>query len=234
VPDADADAASLASALRVLATEAAALALLSSFHASPPTEQRVVDLLARAHARGGTVVLCSVGKSGLVPRKMAATLLSRGLPPRIVHGGDAAHGDLGAPMHEREETNFGVRTRTTSSTVAIALGDMLALEAAERVQGRGTACVFVGAKPPWRRDRRGCRGRAYCEDGGPYRVARGGTHPRRSRFASKSEARTRRDQVPVRVRHVECCHVCCDYWIDCVYMLRQTQRPAPPVQCSSL
>jgi arabinose-5-phosphate isomerase len=43
----------------------------------------------------GRIVLTGVGKSGLVGRKIAATLASTGAPALFVHAGEASHGDLG-------------------------------------------------------------------------------------------------------------------------------------------
>ena len=51
-----------------------------------------VDLLARATGR---VVVSGMGKSGLVARKIAATLASTGTPALFVHPAEASHGDLG-------------------------------------------------------------------------------------------------------------------------------------------
>jgi arabinose-5-phosphate isomerase len=44
--------------------------------------------------RGKTIV-CGVGKSGIVARKIAATLSSTGTPAVYLHPGDAVHGDMG-------------------------------------------------------------------------------------------------------------------------------------------
>jgi arabinose-5-phosphate isomerase len=44
--------------------------------------------------RGKTVV-CGVGKSGIIARKIAATLSSTGTPAVYLHPGDAVHGDMG-------------------------------------------------------------------------------------------------------------------------------------------
>jgi arabinose-5-phosphate isomerase len=41
------------------------------------------------------VILCGVGKSGLIASKIAATLASTGAPAQFVHPGEASHGDLG-------------------------------------------------------------------------------------------------------------------------------------------
>ncbi len=43
----------------------------------------------------GRVLLTGVGKSGLIARKIAATLSSTGTPSYFVHAGEALHGDLG-------------------------------------------------------------------------------------------------------------------------------------------
>lgn len=55
---------------------------------------RAVDRLA-GHAARGRAVLCGVGKSGHVARKIAATLASTGTPAQFVHATEASHGDLG-------------------------------------------------------------------------------------------------------------------------------------------
>lgn len=51
-----------------------------------------VELLA---ACKGRVVLCGLGKSGLVARKIAATLSSTGTPAMFLHPVEGAHGDMG-------------------------------------------------------------------------------------------------------------------------------------------
>jgi arabinose-5-phosphate isomerase len=43
----------------------------------------------------GKTVVCGVGKSGIVARKIAATLSSTGTPAVYLHPGDAVHGDMG-------------------------------------------------------------------------------------------------------------------------------------------
>jgi len=53
---------------------------------------RAVELLA---VRGGRVIVSGVGKSGLVARKLAATLTSTGTPATYLHPVDSLHGDLG-------------------------------------------------------------------------------------------------------------------------------------------
>jgi arabinose-5-phosphate isomerase len=56
---------------------------------------RAVELLAEAAGRGARVVLLGMGKSGLIARKIAATLCSTGTPACFLHPAEAMHGDLG-------------------------------------------------------------------------------------------------------------------------------------------
>ena len=51
-----------------------------------------VDLL---EGMSGTVVVCGMGKSGLVGAKITATLTSTGTPSVFLHPAEAMHGDLG-------------------------------------------------------------------------------------------------------------------------------------------
>jgi arabinose-5-phosphate isomerase len=53
---------------------------------------RAVNLIAEA---GSKLVLCGVGKSGHIARKLAATFSSCGVPAVFLHAAEAIHGDLG-------------------------------------------------------------------------------------------------------------------------------------------
>ena len=53
---------------------------------------RAVDLLAGIKSR---VIVTGMGKSGLIGRKVAATLASCGTPALFIHPAEAGHGDLG-------------------------------------------------------------------------------------------------------------------------------------------
>ena len=53
---------------------------------------RAVDVLAKSTGRA---IVAGVGKSGLVGRKIAATLTSTGTPATFLHPAESAHGDLG-------------------------------------------------------------------------------------------------------------------------------------------
>ncbi len=77
-------------ARRVIRIEADALALLG---ASLNDEfDRAVELILNVKGR---VVVCGMGKSGHIARKMAATFASTGTPAQFVHPAEASHGDLG-------------------------------------------------------------------------------------------------------------------------------------------
>jgi arabinose-5-phosphate isomerase len=43
----------------------------------------------------GRVIVCGMGKSGIIGKKIAATLASTGTPSFFMHPGEAYHGDLG-------------------------------------------------------------------------------------------------------------------------------------------
>jgi arabinose-5-phosphate isomerase len=78
----------------VVRTEAEALRALADRLAGPmaPTFARAIDLL---HDCTGRVVVTGMGKSGIIGRKIAATLSSTGTPALFLHPAEAIHGDLG-------------------------------------------------------------------------------------------------------------------------------------------
>ncbi|MDO8679124.1 MAG: KpsF/GutQ family sugar-phosphate isomerase [Acidobacteriota bacterium] len=80
----------LSLARKVLQTEAAAVLALVD---------RLDDKFARAviliHDCRGRVIVTGMGKSGIICRKLAATLASTGTPAFFLHPADAVHGDLG-------------------------------------------------------------------------------------------------------------------------------------------
>ncbi|TRZ56064.1 MAG: KpsF/GutQ family sugar-phosphate isomerase [Rhodocyclaceae bacterium] len=53
---------------------------------------RAVEMILACHGR---VIVCGIGKSGHIGRKIAATLASTGTPAHFVHAAEAVHGDLG-------------------------------------------------------------------------------------------------------------------------------------------
>ncbi len=78
----------------VVRIEAAALRALAERIAGPMSDafNRALDLLYSCHGR---VVVSGMGKSGIIARKIAATLSSTGTPAIFLHPAEAVHGDLG-------------------------------------------------------------------------------------------------------------------------------------------
>lgn len=78
----------------VVRIEAEALAALADRIAGPMEKafNRAVELLS---ACAGRVVVTGMGKSGIIARKIAATLSSTGTPALYLHPVEAVHGDLG-------------------------------------------------------------------------------------------------------------------------------------------
>ncbi|KAF1941722.1 SIS domain-containing protein [Clathrospora elynae] len=194
----------LSRAVNVLSTAATALSqatiLYESDHVARNGLLQAVEVITGVNQAGGKLIVCGVGKSGLVGRKMVATMKSLGIASTFMHAAEALHGDLGdirkndammfisysgktaelmalldhipshipilaitshtnpsdcplldgrpngillpAPIHELEETSFGVCAPTTSTTVTIAVGDMLALTVAESLHQEETKSVF--------------------------------------------------------------------------------------------
>lgn len=77
-------------ARKVLAIEAAAISDLIG-----RLDQRFLDAANLILACRGRVVVCGIGKSGHVARKVASTMASTGTPAFFVHPAEASHGDLG-------------------------------------------------------------------------------------------------------------------------------------------
>jgi arabinose-5-phosphate isomerase len=81
---------SLATAIRVLEAEAEAIRTLRARLGEPFL--RAVDL---AEACSGKIAVTGLGKSGIICKKIAATLSSTGSPSIFLHAADALHGDCG-------------------------------------------------------------------------------------------------------------------------------------------
>jgi arabinose-5-phosphate isomerase len=75
---------------RVIRLEQEALAAIESRLGDEFAQ--AVGLIAKS---AGRVIVAGVGKSGLVGRKIAATLTSTGTPATFLHPADSVHGDLG-------------------------------------------------------------------------------------------------------------------------------------------
>lgn len=77
-------------ARRTFHTEALALRHLEETLGDP-----FAEAVERILASSGKLIVTGMGKSGLVGRKIAATLASTGTPSFFLHPGEAFHGDLG-------------------------------------------------------------------------------------------------------------------------------------------
>lgn len=77
-------------AARVLRLEAEAILALI-----PKLDARFADAVALFHGAAGRVIVTGMGKSGLIGRKVAATLASTGTPAYFLHPAEGGHGDLG-------------------------------------------------------------------------------------------------------------------------------------------
>ena len=179
----------LANAVHVLGTEATALSCLTRLYETEPVARAgffaAVDAIKRFECDKGKLVICGVGKSGHIAKKLVATMNSLKIHATYLHPTEALHGDLGkvgkhdtillitfsgktpellqliphfdpslplivltshihpstceivkqrpdtillpAPIHRSETESFGFNAPTTSTTMAIALGDALAV-----------------------------------------------------------------------------------------------------------
>jgi D-arabinose 5-phosphate isomerase GutQ len=179
----------LSTAVHVLGTEATALSCLTRLYETDPVARggfnSAVDAITRSRRDKGKLVICGVGKSGHIAKKLVATMNSLDIVSMYLHPTEALHGDLGmvtkndtlllitfsgktpelftllphvntaipvivltshihpstcglikqrpdaillpAPIHKSETECFGVNAPTSSTTMAIALGDALAL-----------------------------------------------------------------------------------------------------------
>src|ERR1700720_5031051 len=78
----------------VVRIEAEALRVLADRIAGPMAKafERAVELI---YGCSGRIVVTGMGKSGIITRKIAATLNSTGTPALFMHPVEAVHGDLG-------------------------------------------------------------------------------------------------------------------------------------------
>src|SRR5881409_2062376 len=81
---------SIAEAKRVLEVEAAAILGIVQH-----LDETFVDVVELVVATAGRVVTMGLGKSGIICKKISATLASTGTPSFFLHPAEAIHGDLG-------------------------------------------------------------------------------------------------------------------------------------------
>jgi arabinose-5-phosphate isomerase len=80
----------LAAARRVLRVEAEALLSMEQ-----RLDERFLDAVRLVDGAAGRVIVSGLGKSGIVARKIAATMTSTGTPAVFLHPVEGMHGDLG-------------------------------------------------------------------------------------------------------------------------------------------
>lgn len=89
----------LSTALHVITTERDALTHLEYLYRTNDLAaknlSRAVSQLVHTIHRGGKLVVCGVGKSGKIGRKLEATMNSVGIHSVFLHPTEALHGDLG-------------------------------------------------------------------------------------------------------------------------------------------
>ncbi|HET7874654.1 MAG TPA: KpsF/GutQ family sugar-phosphate isomerase [Methylomirabilota bacterium] len=85
----------LALAERVLRLEAESILALA-----PRLDERFIRALELLHVCRGRVIVTGMGKSGLIGRKIAATLASTGTPAYFLHPAEGMHGDIGMLARE--------------------------------------------------------------------------------------------------------------------------------------
>ena len=114
------DARLIATGRRVIRLEAEALG--SAGQALGPGFARAVELLRNSTGR---VIVTGIGKSGLIARKIAATLTSTGTPAMWLHPVDSLHGDLGL-VGPRDVAIVLSKSGETEELVAL-LGELVRL-----------------------------------------------------------------------------------------------------------
>src|ERR1700692_4349591 len=129
----------------VVRIEAEALRALADRLAGPMSANfdRALDLMFDCPGR---VVVTGMGKSGLIARKIAATLSSTGSPALYLHPVEALHGDLGMivrgdvvlALSASGETEEILQLMATIKRLQVPLIAMTCDEFAEKAAGEGT------------------------------------------------------------------------------------------------
>ena len=98
-PNDSAEAGLVVGAIHVISTECAALANLELLYQKNQVARdgllRSVTQITDSVKRGGKLIVCGVGKSGKIGRKVEATMNSMGIHSAFLHPTEALHGDLG-------------------------------------------------------------------------------------------------------------------------------------------
>jgi arabinose-5-phosphate isomerase len=108
-PALNSDESGLLAALRTTRIEMDALEALSAALRTDPLKSAFLEAVATietSSSGSGRLIVTGMGKSGLVARKIAATMTSTGTPSLFLHPSEASHGDLG--MIGRDDIVFAV------------------------------------------------------------------------------------------------------------------------------
>lgn len=107
----------LEKAVHVISTAATALSFVTRLYQVDSRARlnllRAVNAVTDATAVDGKLVICGIGKSGLVGQKIVATMKSLGVPCSFLNSAEAMHGDLGdvrkvlSPYHSYVPINSG-------------------------------------------------------------------------------------------------------------------------------
>ena len=134
-------------ARRVLDIEAQAIAALKEHLGAEFT--RAVEIVLHCDGR---VVVCGIGKSGHIARKLASTLASTGTPAFFVHAAEASHGDLG--MITRDDVFIALSNSGESAELLLIVplikrrGAKLIVLTGNRASSLGVqadVCLYAGA-----------------------------------------------------------------------------------------
>ena len=87
--------AAMLSALNTVRIEQDALSTLAVALRQPELRDAFLQAIAAINATKGRLIVTGMGKSGIIARKIAATMTSTGTPSLYIHPGEASHGDLG-------------------------------------------------------------------------------------------------------------------------------------------
>jgi len=137
----------------VVRIEAEALRVLADRIAGPMAEafNRAVELI---YGCSGRVVVTGMGKSGIIARKIAATLNSTGTPALFMHPVEAVHGDLGMVMRgdavlalsASGETEEILRLLATLKRLQVPLIALTCDEIYSKDAGEGARTTQAGAR----------------------------------------------------------------------------------------
>ncbi len=89
------DEAAMLSALKTVRIEQDALSTLALALRQPALRDAFLQAITAINDSAGRLIVTGMGKSGIIARKIAATMTSTGTPSLYIHPGEASHGDLG-------------------------------------------------------------------------------------------------------------------------------------------